>query len=290
MGLAVALPTRVGRLVPWVVGPLLGVLVLIKVFDLGFFIFFDRAFNPVEDWSYTALGVETLRDTVGATRAYLIVAAIVVVLVLVLVLPALAMVRLTRIAARHREWSLRIVAALAVTWGVCWIAGAQVVAGSPVASLSAAHLVVREDAHVLYGFATAAMQANTPSPGGERGVVINTASVAAFDGQIGQAAYAASKGGVVSMTLPLARELARHGIPGSDKELVAIADGQRTGELVIPGREITRRCANLAVAQLGASQPVTRFDRQHGEAHYLIMPHETSPLDPLLRRTSAGLP
>ena len=47
---------------------------------------------------------------------------------------------------------------------------------------------------------------------GERGVIINTASVAAYDGQIGQAAYAASKGGVVSMTLPAARELARHGI------------------------------------------------------------------------------
>lgn len=47
---------------------------------------------------------------------------------------------------------------------------------------------------------------------GERGVIINTASVAAYDGQIGQAAYAASKGGVVSMTLPIARELARHGV------------------------------------------------------------------------------
>lgn len=47
---------------------------------------------------------------------------------------------------------------------------------------------------------------------GERGVIINTASVAAFDGQIGQAAYSASKGGVVAMTLPIARELARHGI------------------------------------------------------------------------------
>src|SRR5690554_6968303 len=47
---------------------------------------------------------------------------------------------------------------------------------------------------------------------GERGVIINTASVAAYDGQIGQAAYAASKGGIVSMTLPAAREMARHGI------------------------------------------------------------------------------
>ncbi len=57
-----------------------------------------------------------------------------------------------------------------------------------------------------------AMSKQAPNAGGERGVIINTASVAAFDGQIGQAAYAASKAGVVGMTLPIARELARHGI------------------------------------------------------------------------------
>jgi NAD(P)-dependent dehydrogenase (short-subunit alcohol dehydrogenase family) len=60
--------------------------------------------------------------------------------------------------------------------------------------------------------ASARMSSNDPSPSGERGVIINTASVAAFDGQIGQAAYSASKGGVVAITLPLARELARYGI------------------------------------------------------------------------------
>ena len=60
--------------------------------------------------------------------------------------------------------------------------------------------------------AAEAMCANTPEPTGERGVIISTASVAAYDGQIGQAAYAASKGGVVGMTLPIARDLARNGI------------------------------------------------------------------------------
>ncbi|MGI9049563.1 MAG: 3-hydroxyacyl-CoA dehydrogenase [Rubrobacteraceae bacterium] len=60
--------------------------------------------------------------------------------------------------------------------------------------------------------AAAAMMEGDPDTGGERGVIVNTASVAAFDGQIGQAAYSASKGGVVSMTLPMARELAGHGI------------------------------------------------------------------------------
>jgi len=57
-----------------------------------------------------------------------------------------------------------------------------------------------------------AMSKNAPEPTGERGVCINTASVAAYDGQIGQAAYSASKGGVVGMTLPIARDLARSGI------------------------------------------------------------------------------
>lgn len=60
--------------------------------------------------------------------------------------------------------------------------------------------------------AAAAMSDNTPEPTGERGVLINTASVAAYDGQIGQAAYAASKAGVVGMTLPIARDLSKTGI------------------------------------------------------------------------------
>jgi NAD(P)-dependent dehydrogenase (short-subunit alcohol dehydrogenase family) len=60
--------------------------------------------------------------------------------------------------------------------------------------------------------AAQAMDKNAPTADGERGVIINTASVAAYDGQIGQAAYSASKAGVAGMTLPIARELARSGI------------------------------------------------------------------------------
>jgi NAD(P)-dependent dehydrogenase (short-subunit alcohol dehydrogenase family) len=61
-------------------------------------------------------------------------------------------------------------------------------------------------------FAAAAMVANEPLEDGERGVCVNTASIAAFDGQIGQIAYSASKGGVVGMTLPAARDMAQYGI------------------------------------------------------------------------------
>ncbi len=65
-----------------------------------------------------------------------------------------------------------------------------------------------------------AMRGQDPGPDGERGVVVTTASVAAFEGQIGQAAYSASKGGIASLTLPLAREFAQHGI-----RVVSIAPG-----------------------------------------------------------------
>jgi NAD(P)-dependent dehydrogenase (short-subunit alcohol dehydrogenase family) len=61
-------------------------------------------------------------------------------------------------------------------------------------------------------FASSAMIANAPGEDGERGVCINTASIAAFDGQVGQIAYSASKGGVVAITLPAARDLAQYGI------------------------------------------------------------------------------
>ena len=64
------------------------------------------------------------------------------------------------------------------------------------------------------------MTRNEPNPQGERGVIINTASIAAFDGQIGQVAYAASKGGIVGMTLPMARDLASLGV-----RVVTIAPG-----------------------------------------------------------------
>ena len=90
-------------------------------------------------------------------------------------------------------------------------------------------VVGKEGPHALAGFARTinvnlvgmfnairlaadAMGKGAANAGGERGVIVNTASVAAFDGQIGQAAYAASKGGIVAMTLPIARELARAGI------------------------------------------------------------------------------
>ena len=143
VGLAVALPTRARRFVPWVVGPLLGVLVLLKLLDLGFFIAFDRPFNPVEDWTYLSIGVGTVRDTFGGRDADLAVAAAVVFGLLAIAVPTLAVGQLTRVPARHRRRWLRTVVVLAVVWALCREVGAEV-SGAGIASVSAARLAVSE--------------------------------------------------------------------------------------------------------------------------------------------------
>ena len=84
--------------------------------------------------------------------------------------------------------------------------------------------------------AAASISRAEPGTGGERGIIINTASAAAFDGQIGQAAYSASKGGIVSMALPVARELARFGI-----RVVTIAPGIFDTPLLAKLPEAARR-------------------------------------------------
>jgi phosphatidylglycerophosphate synthase len=143
VGLAVALPTRARRVVPWVIGPALGLLVLIKLLDIGFFMAFDRPFNPVEDWSYLSIGAGTVHETFGRRAAQLTVAAAVVIALAALLIPALAVGRLTRVAARHPGRSLRCVGVLTAVWSLCWVFGAQV-SGAGIASLSAAHLAVTE--------------------------------------------------------------------------------------------------------------------------------------------------
>ena len=96
----------------------------------------------------------------------------------------------------------------------------------------------------------AAMQATAPLPDGERGVIVSTASVAAFEGQIGQAAYASSKGGIAALTLPAAREFAQFGI-----RVLAIAPG-------IFGTPMLRALPQEAQDSLGASVP---FPKRLGE-------------------------
>lgn len=101
--------------------------------------------------------------------------------------------------------------------------GARIVERDGPGSLAEFERIVRVNLTGTYNWlrlAASAMAQNTPDADGQRGVIVNTASVAAYEGQIGQSAYAAAKGGVASLTLPAARELARHGI-----RVAAIAPG-----------------------------------------------------------------
>ncbi|TMV13668.1 SDR family NAD(P)-dependent oxidoreductase [Arenibacterium halophilum] len=102
--------------------------------------------------------------------------------------------------------------------------------------------------------------------GEERGVIINTASVAAFDGQIGQAAYSASKGGVVGMTLPIARELARYGI-----RVMTIAPGMFLTPMLETLSEEIR-------ASLGAQVPFPRRLGQPAEFAQLVQSIISNPV------------
>ena len=144
IALALALPTTARRVLAWVVGPALGVLVIVKVLDMGLYAAFDRPFDPIADWRYTGIGIETLRDSIGTRDANLVVAGAAMLIVAVLVLTTLAVLRLTRVAAGHRRWSLRAIMALGAVWVLCWAFGAQLVSNVPIASTSAASLAVDE--------------------------------------------------------------------------------------------------------------------------------------------------
>jgi phosphatidylglycerophosphate synthase len=144
VALVLALPATGRRILGWVVGPALGLLLIVKALDMGLYTVFDRPFDPIADWRYTGIGIETLRDSVGPRDAALVVAGVALLVVALLVLTTLAVLRLTRVAAGHRRWSLHAVIALGAVWVLCWVFGAQLVAQVPIASTSAANLAVDE--------------------------------------------------------------------------------------------------------------------------------------------------
>jgi phosphatidylglycerophosphate synthase len=138
VALAAVLPALPRRVLAVGLGAVLGVLVLVKVLDLGMYTAFDRQFDPVYDWGYAGIGVETLRDAVGTSRAGVAVAVAVAVAAALLVLPVLSLVRVARVAAGHRARTLAAAAALGVVWVILRLVGA------PVASTTEAAFAVRE--------------------------------------------------------------------------------------------------------------------------------------------------
>jgi phosphatidylglycerophosphate synthase len=147
VALAVLLPTGPRRMLSVIAGAVLSVLLLVKVLDIGFFTAFDRPFKPVDDSGYLGIGIETLRDTVGRSYADLVVVVAAVLSVVVLAIPVLALLRVTRVAAAHRDWALRSAAVLAALWVALYVAG------TPVASSSTASLAVQEVRLVHSGLA-----------------------------------------------------------------------------------------------------------------------------------------
>jgi len=115
--------------------------------------------------------------------------------------------------------------------------------------------------------AAAAMAGNGPDEDGERGVIVNTASTAAWEGQLGQVAYTASKGGVVSMTIQLARELGRHGI-----RVMAIAPGPQDTPMLGLLREDIRAALEAQIpfpSRLGRPEEFAALVRHIVENRYL---------------------
>jgi phosphatidylglycerophosphate synthase len=144
IALALVLPAAARRVVASVVGPAVGLLVIVKVLDLGFFTAFDRPFDPIGDSGNVGVGIETLRAAVGRTAANLVVVGVGVGVVALLVLTTLAVLRLTRVAAGNRRSALRVVTALGAVWALCWLFGAQLVSHTPIASTLSAGLVIDE--------------------------------------------------------------------------------------------------------------------------------------------------
>jgi phosphatidylglycerophosphate synthase len=142
--LAVILPATGRRILAVVVGPALALLVILKILDIAFFTAFARPFDIIGDAGDAGIGIETMRAALGRTEANVLVVGSVALVLSLLVLITLAMLRLMRVAAGHRQWSLGAVTALGAVWLVCSVSGAQLLSHSPIASTSSASFFVHE--------------------------------------------------------------------------------------------------------------------------------------------------
>ena len=153
-GLLLALPGRARPTVAVVVGVLLGLLTIVKILDMVFFVALNRPFNPVIDRGYFRSAKGLLTDAIGRQQATVfltVVTVVTVVHVAVLVCTPLAMLRLTRLVARHRHTSTRTVAAVGVAWIVFAAFGLRFVHSTPVAATSAAGVAVEHARQVRAG-------------------------------------------------------------------------------------------------------------------------------------------
>ncbi len=144
VAVASLLPRVPRRILAGIVGPLLALVVVFKVLDIGFFDIFSRRFDLLSDPSYFGSGIETMRDSLGRTEANLVVVGIVVGIVVLVVVTTFSAFRLTRIAAANRRRTLQVVAGLGAVWGLLWLVGAQLISHTPIATTLSASVVVNE--------------------------------------------------------------------------------------------------------------------------------------------------
>jgi hypothetical protein len=139
-----ALPGRAKLFAAAAVGVLLGVLTVLKIVDMGFYVFLDRPFNPTSDWTYFRSASDLLSLAVGRRDANLSVVAAVVLATLVMVFVPLSVLWLTRVASRHRAASLRVVVSLGAISLIAVAFGVRLGSGPAVTSTDAAGLLVDE--------------------------------------------------------------------------------------------------------------------------------------------------
>ncbi|MGH3453131.1 MAG: CDP-alcohol phosphatidyltransferase family protein [Nocardioidaceae bacterium] len=143
VGLALVLPRRPRRITAVVAGVLLGLLTVWKLLDVGFYAALNRPYSVVTDQDYYFVpAFEVVSDSIGTTGATIAAASSAALVIAVLVCMPLAVVRVTGFVARHRDWSVRTLAGLAVIWIVGAASGLHVGSEEPLASVDAGGLVV----------------------------------------------------------------------------------------------------------------------------------------------------
>jgi hypothetical protein len=144
MALAVVLPHRSRRLLAGVVGAVLGVLVVLKALDVGFYAELNRPFNPVDDRGSFGPAIGVLGDSIGRTWAHLLVALALLLVVGTVALVDLSVLRVVESSARHRQGAVRAAGSLGVAWLVSALLSVQLVTGDPLASAGAIGLAADE--------------------------------------------------------------------------------------------------------------------------------------------------
>jgi phosphatidylglycerophosphate synthase len=144
VAVAVVLPAWPRRIVAAVAGILFGLLTLVKILNMTFYMEIGRAFNPVFGWVDIGPATGVVRDTIGATLTNIALVALWLGLILVIAAITASAIHITTVAARHRRATVRALAALTAVWALCAGLSLQLVPGSPVASTSAAGLVVAQ--------------------------------------------------------------------------------------------------------------------------------------------------